>query len=790
MAIGDNASLLFRIKGDEKDAVRALKNTKDHAHDLTGTTGKLGASLSSLAGPAAIAAAGVAAIGTAALVGGKALFNLSKDAADFGAKIFDASQKTGLTATTLSAMKFAAEQSGSSLEQLTGGLARFARVIGEAGNGSEQAQEKLKRLGVTSTDLDTALSQALATIVKLPPGTAQMTAAMDAFGRSGADLLPFIKSFDGDLAGLTKRAKELGVTIDDEAARAADEFGDQLDTLNAQLAGVGRTIGFAFMPIFNDMAKSMSEFFARNQNEIRTWANTVSLTLQGLAIRWGDLKKAASDYYITTAIQAIASLDPLARHAAALGENLRLAAAARNALESGELDPNTFTINPNAGQVPTPTTPPFAQPVIPQQRQQQRVNTIQIDQARSTQKEIDDIALKALTDRLQREFDLWDAQQQTILARMKADVEIRAITEKEYFTAVRQYEDERLQGRLGNLELERNKLKEQGRSTIEIENEIAIAREGIDRIREERREKDAAKEREIRDERREFWQEELDALREINAQLDAQNAKRQDALDIERFKKEGELGSLAEGIFGELGGLSPISIFGDQDTLLGEADFIKNVWTDLQGHIGGAIGSMVEGLAQMAAAWLATGEFSAKAALQMASSVAISLALQAGVAAIMEVAKGWAESAAAAASAAVFDFRGAALHTAAAGMHFAAAAIYGTVAGAAAIAGVGFGLAARAAGGGSGGGSQAFGQTTSRSTGSRSTGNQGEAYSSFGDKAYVREESRNAPGVPAIRTEVVLKVDDRSGWFAKMFKMELQKNGDVRQLILSTGGSN
>jgi hypothetical protein len=290
MAIGDQkAGLIFKISADSRDAIRDL-GLVDSRID------QLGSNITSAFAPAAGVIAGtgaaMAAIGVAALAVTRQVYDLTKSTADFGSEIFDASQKTGLSAERISAIKFAADQSGASLEQFTGGAARFARTIGEAGNGSEKAQAKLDRLGVTSRDLDTALKQALATIAKMPPGTDQMTAAIDAFGKSGADLIPFIRSFDGDLEALTEKARELGVTMDDEAARAADEFGDQLDTLGEQFAGLGRQIGITFMPIFMDMASGMSNFFAANQEEINTWFSNLRLALQGVAGYAEDARQA------------------------------------------------------------------------------------------------------------------------------------------------------------------------------------------------------------------------------------------------------------------------------------------------------------------------------------------------------------------------------------------------------------------------------------------------------------------------------------------------------------------
>lgn len=301
MAISSDAlTLLFKASADTDDAKKGFADLRSEINKTTSEAGdtsgwqnlgkQIGLTDSQMAGlgktlpmvGAGLAAAGTAitAVATAALALTKQLFDLSRSASEFGSEIWDAKEKTGLTAETLSAMKFAADQSGASLDDITSSTAKFAKLMGDAADGSEKAQDKLKALGVTSKDLDTALAEALKTIAEMPPGVEQMNAAIKAFGRSGADLLPFIKSFDGDLVGLTNKAKELGVTINDETAAAADEFGDQLDTLNAQLSGVGRTIGFAVMPQFQQLAATLSDWLAKNQGEIQSWGEKIAVTLR------------------------------------------------------------------------------------------------------------------------------------------------------------------------------------------------------------------------------------------------------------------------------------------------------------------------------------------------------------------------------------------------------------------------------------------------------------------------------------------------------------------------------
>lgn len=319
-ALSESVGILMRIRADSSQAKQELsafkkefqKEVKDiegssatsfqritQSMGLTGTEAAgLQKSLQGLVGTVTAVAAGVGAVAGVMGVAGIALFKLSKAAADFGSEIFDASQKTGLSAESLSAMKFAAEQSGTSLDAITNAAARLAKTIGDAANGSKEAAAKIKQFGLEPQealkDLDVTLAAVFKRILDARPGVEQLALAQAAFGRSGADLLPFLKSFDGDLAALVKRAKELGVTIDNDAARAADEFGDQLDTLNAQLAGVGRTIGVELLPIFNEFARDISQFLKDNQGQVRAWADTLSTVIRstflGIQKELNDLK--------------------------------------------------------------------------------------------------------------------------------------------------------------------------------------------------------------------------------------------------------------------------------------------------------------------------------------------------------------------------------------------------------------------------------------------------------------------------------------------------------------------
>ena len=150
------------------------------------------------------------------------LYDLAKSASEAGSKIKDMQDKTGLAAVTLSTLKLAADNSGSSFDQVGDGVTKFAKLIGQANEGNEKAIASLKALGVSNTDLDGGLKEVIKTIANATDGTEQITLAQKAFGRSGADLIPVIKQINGDLEAAEEEAERLGTTLSEEDIRAAD----------------------------------------------------------------------------------------------------------------------------------------------------------------------------------------------------------------------------------------------------------------------------------------------------------------------------------------------------------------------------------------------------------------------------------------------------------------------------------------------------------------------------------------------------------------------------------------
>jgi hypothetical protein len=348
----EKASTAIRQVGDE--AQKAERRTKSLATtDLTplkkqldaigggsasvaDLSGHLG-SLTAAAGPAGIALtllttliAGAAAAAAFLLT---KLIESAKAFADFGVQVGKAQAMTGLSAETMSALGYQVTKTGGNYDVLLDALVNYQKLIGEANNGNKEAIEKTKRLGIDTVaaakNMDGALRQTLQTIVDMPAGIDRTNAAIDAFGDGGKNLLPFLDTFNGDLDGLIKKGKELGVVLSEEDVKAAQEFNRAYGEVQALIKGIIYTVGREALPTFKSFFEDLRGWLQSSQDFFRDWARNIGDDLRGLKGFWDDLNEAKKEYFggeggiLNTVAAVQVSIDPITRAAQWLGEEVR-----------------------------------------------------------------------------------------------------------------------------------------------------------------------------------------------------------------------------------------------------------------------------------------------------------------------------------------------------------------------------------------------------------------------------------------------------------------------------------
>lgn len=193
---------------------------------------------------------------------------------DFGSQLDDTAKKTGFTVETLSELKFAGDQSGSSLEDIEKAAKKMASTLVDAKNGSDSAADSLAQLGLSAgTLLQLSPENQFLTIAdalsKVDDATLKAALAQDIFGRAGTALLPMLAEGAEGLQALREEARKVGATMSKEDAAAAETLGDALGSLSAAAGSAFRQIGAELAPILHELAATFTELLPKVRDFIR-----------------------------------------------------------------------------------------------------------------------------------------------------------------------------------------------------------------------------------------------------------------------------------------------------------------------------------------------------------------------------------------------------------------------------------------------------------------------------------------------------------------------------------------
>lgn len=215
---------------DSKRAEKALKELKKEAFD---------------AGRAIGVALTGAALATAYAV------QQQIEAADAAGK---AAAAAGVAVDQYTALAYAAELSGVETVSLNTALRELNKSL--AGN-----DKAFQTLGISVRDAggqlktaDVALAEIADAFAKLPEGPKRAQLAIELFGKAGTDLIPLLSQGSAGIAQLTEEARRLGVVVDAETAKAAEEFNDNLSRLTKTGQGLALQLAKEVLPALNELS--------------------------------------------------------------------------------------------------------------------------------------------------------------------------------------------------------------------------------------------------------------------------------------------------------------------------------------------------------------------------------------------------------------------------------------------------------------------------------------------------------------------------------------------------------
>jgi hypothetical protein len=267
----NRAQILIRAVDETRGAFdsikRGLGGLADAAKRVNGVLANLGV---------AVSVAGLGAMVKSAL-----------DSADALSKL---SQRVGIAVEALSTLMPAAELSGVAAQTFETGLKKLATSMFEAATGSEESARRFEALGVAFQNQDGTLRATDAVLLDLadrlqamPDGAQKSALAVQLFGKSGAELIPFLNQGREGIAALTGEMEALGVQIGGETAAQAEAFNDALAKVKLATTSIANRVIEAFLPAMNEMAAGMVES-AKQGGALRAVLDGVVLVLKTLAL--------------------------------------------------------------------------------------------------------------------------------------------------------------------------------------------------------------------------------------------------------------------------------------------------------------------------------------------------------------------------------------------------------------------------------------------------------------------------------------------------------------------------
>lgn len=230
----------------------------------------------------------LASLGAALSAGALAAF--VKSAVNAADELNKLSQRTGIAVETLSLLKPAAQLSGVALQEFTNGLERLSVSMLNAARGSKEQADAFAALGVSVTDASGQLRSTEEVLLDIadafaamPDGSAKAALAIKIFGRSGAELIPFLNQGRAGIRALTDEMQALGAQIGGDTAAQAEAFNDALLKLRVAVNSIGPRIIEAFLPVMTALANSLVES-AKQGGALRLALDGVVLVLKALTL--------------------------------------------------------------------------------------------------------------------------------------------------------------------------------------------------------------------------------------------------------------------------------------------------------------------------------------------------------------------------------------------------------------------------------------------------------------------------------------------------------------------------
>jgi hypothetical protein len=229
-----------------------------------------------------------------------AFASMIKDAINLQDEIGKVAQRIGTSTESLSALAYSAKLSDVSFESLQRTMKNLAVGMVDSQAGTGEAKDAFEALKISVTDASGSLKtneQVLFEIAdsfkNMEDGAGKTALAVRLFKKGGEELIPLLNQGAAGLKANADEARRFGIVISGEAAKAAEEFNDNLTRISEAGRGFKMAVANDILPWLSRMIEQFIEGkrVAGGFLEALRLFGLSSITSSNAADKLGDLVK-------------------------------------------------------------------------------------------------------------------------------------------------------------------------------------------------------------------------------------------------------------------------------------------------------------------------------------------------------------------------------------------------------------------------------------------------------------------------------------------------------------------
>lgn len=218
-----------------------------------------------------------------------ALKNSIHDTMESIDRVAKVSDRIGITTEALLGLQHAAGLAGVETAVLDQSLTKMGNFLAEASNGGKAQAATLKRLGLSATELaniplDQAFLRISDAILKLDSPAQRVSAAMDIFGKSGAELLPLLQQGSVGIADTAAEVDRLGASFSRVDAAQVEAANDAMSRVGTVLSGIKNQIAIGISPFVESLAKRFTDWASTAGSSSETVMSALEGVGNGLGV--------------------------------------------------------------------------------------------------------------------------------------------------------------------------------------------------------------------------------------------------------------------------------------------------------------------------------------------------------------------------------------------------------------------------------------------------------------------------------------------------------------------------